>query len=112
MKTKLLALLFLVGSAAFAAPRVAIGVGVGGVGVGVGVGPAYGYYAAPPAPYVAPAPVYWGASCLLRPTLGSATLLRTSLLRPWILRSRLEAVTTWVCGLRRHLVAMLGCLPA
>ena len=36
MKTKLLALLFLVGSAAFAAPRVV-------VGVGVGVAPAYGY---------------------------------------------------------------------
>ena len=42
MKTKLLALLFLVGSAAFAGPRVV-------VGVGVGVGPAYGY-SAPPAP--------------------------------------------------------------
>src|SRR5579863_7143441 len=60
MKTKLLALLFLVGSAAFAGPRVAVGIGVGGVGVGVGVGvaPAYGYYA-PPAPaaaYVAPGP--------------------------------------------------------
>src|ERR1700689_2471836 len=57
MKTKLLALLFLVGTAAFAAPRVVVG-----VGVGVGVAPAYGYYA-PPAPaaaYVAPAPVYWG----------------------------------------------------
>ena len=58
MKTKLLALLFLVGSAAFAAPRVVVG-----VGVGVGpVAPAYGYYA-PPAPvaaYVAPVPVYWG----------------------------------------------------
>jgi hypothetical protein len=63
MKTKLLALLFLVGSAAFAAPRVV-------VGVGAGVGPAYGYYAAPPPPpavaYVAPAPYvawrpgYWG----------------------------------------------------
>ena len=49
MKTKLLALLILVGSAAFAAPRVAIGVGVGGVGVGVGVGPGYGYYAPRPA---------------------------------------------------------------
>lgn len=58
MKTKLLALLFLVGTAAFAAPRVVVG-----VGVGVGVAPAYGYYAAPPppaVPYVAPAPVYWG----------------------------------------------------
>src|ERR1700735_3094511 len=65
MKTKLLALLFLVGSAAFAAPRVAIGVGVGGVGVGVGVGPAYGYYAPPPA-YVAPAP-YWGARAYYGP---------------------------------------------
>src|ERR1700722_20974664 len=54
MKTKLLALLFLVGSAAFAAPRVAIG-------VGVGIGPAYGYAApAPAVAYVAPAPVYWG----------------------------------------------------
>jgi hypothetical protein len=55
MKTKLLALLFLVGSAAFAAPRVV---------VGVGVGPAYGYVApAPVVPYVAPAavyPAYWG----------------------------------------------------
>jgi hypothetical protein len=62
MKTKLLALLFLVGSVAFAGPRVAIGVGVGGVGVGVGVGPGYGYYA-PPVPaigYVAPVPAYWG----------------------------------------------------
>jgi hypothetical protein len=58
MKTKLLALLFLVGSVAFAAPRVAIGVGVGGVGVGVG--PAYGYYAPPVRAYLAPAPVYWG----------------------------------------------------
>src|SRR3984957_2099045 len=65
MKTKLLALLFLVGSAAFAAPRVAIGVGVGGVGVGVGVGPAYGYYAPRPA-YVAPAP-YWGARAYYGP---------------------------------------------
>jgi hypothetical protein len=63
MKTKLLALLFLVGYAAFAAPRVV-------VGVGVGVAPAYGYVApapvyVPPAPYVAPAPypyvgAYWG----------------------------------------------------
>jgi hypothetical protein len=65
MKTKLLALLFLVGSAAFAAPRVAIGVGVGGVGVGVGVGPAYGYYAPRPA-YVAPAP-YWGGRAYYGP---------------------------------------------
>ena len=53
MKTKLLALLFLVGSAAFAAPRFAIG---------VSVGPSYGYYAAPPPPlpvaaaYIPPAP--------------------------------------------------------
>jgi hypothetical protein len=58
MKSKLLALMFLVGSAAFAAPRVV-------VGVGVGVPPAYGYVApAPVVPYVAPAPVYgvgyWG----------------------------------------------------
>jgi len=49
MKTKLLALLFLVGSAAFAAPRVVVGVGIG---------------VAPVVPYVAPAPVYgvgyWG----------------------------------------------------
>ena len=51
MKTKLLALLFLVGSAAFAGPRIAIG---------VGVAPAYGYYAPPPPAYVAPAPVYYG----------------------------------------------------
>ena len=36
MKTKLLALLFLVGSAAFAGPRVVVGVGFGGVGIGVG----------------------------------------------------------------------------
>ncbi len=33
MKTKLLALLFLVGSAAFAAPRVVVGVGVGRPGL-------------------------------------------------------------------------------
>lgn len=51
MKTKLLALLLLVGGAAFAAPRVAIG-------VGIGVGPAYGYYAAPPPAYVPPAAAY------------------------------------------------------
>ena len=66
MKTKLLALMFLVGSAAFAAPRVVVGVGVGVAPVA----PAYGYYApAPPAvAYVAPAPYgyvgwragYWG----------------------------------------------------
>jgi hypothetical protein len=52
MKTKMLALLFLVGSSAFAGPRFFFG---------VGVGPGYGYYAAPPPPppavaYVAPAP--------------------------------------------------------
>jgi hypothetical protein len=53
VKTKLLALLFLIGSSAFAGPRFF---------VGFGVGPAYGYYAAPPPPpppavaYVAPAP--------------------------------------------------------
>jgi len=59
MKTKLIALLFLVGSVAFAAPRVVVGVGVG---VGPAYGPGYGYYAAPPVavPYVAPAPAYWG----------------------------------------------------
>ena len=57
MKTKLLALLFLVGSAAFAAPRVVVGVGVGVAPVA----PAYGYVAPSVAvPYVAPAPVYWG----------------------------------------------------
>jgi hypothetical protein len=60
MKTKLIALLFLVGSAAFAAPRVV---------VGVGVGPAYGYYAAPApvVPYVAPAPVYWAPRAYFSP---------------------------------------------
>lgn len=50
MKTKLLALMFLVGSAAFAGPRVFVGVGVGGYAVPV---------APPPAPvvaYVPPAP--------------------------------------------------------
>jgi hypothetical protein len=54
MKTKLLALLLLVGSSAFARTHFYIG---------VGVGPAYGgYYVAPPPPpppavaYVAPAP--------------------------------------------------------
>lgn len=48
MKTKLLALMFLVGSAAFAGPRVYFGVGVGP-------------YVAPPPPVVAYAPAYgWG----------------------------------------------------
>jgi len=51
MKTKVLVLLFLVGSAAFAGPRIAIG-------VGFGVGPAYGYYAAPPPAYIPPAVAY------------------------------------------------------
>lgn len=53
MKTKLLALLLLAGSAVFAAPAVSFG-------IGVGVGPAYGYYAAPPPPppVVAYAPTY------------------------------------------------------
>ncbi len=41
MKTKLLALLLLAGSAAFAAPRFFFG---------IGVGPGFGYYAAPPPP--------------------------------------------------------------
>ena len=50
MKSKLLALLLLAGSAAFAAPRVV---------VGVGVAPAYGY--------VAPAPVYWGPRAYFGP---------------------------------------------
>ena len=59
MKTKLLALLFLVGSAAFAAPRVVVGVGVGGVGVGVGVAPAYGYYAPPPPPLLMSRQLPW-----------------------------------------------------
>ena len=52
MKTKLLALLLLVGGSAFAGTHFF---------VGVGVGPAYGYYAAPPPPpvvaYAPPAPV-------------------------------------------------------
>jgi hypothetical protein len=55
MKTKLFALLFLVGSAAFAGPRVV---------VGIGVAPPAVAYVPPPVPYVAPAPVYgvgyWG----------------------------------------------------
>lgn len=56
MKTKLLALLLLAGSAAFAAPRVFFG---------FGVGPAYGYYAAPPPPppayaYAPPVAAYPG----------------------------------------------------
>ena len=86
MKTKLLALLFLVGSAAFAGPRIAIGVGIGPIGVGVA--PAYGYYAPPPpaVAYVAPAPVYYGP--------------------------RLETVTTEVFDPRRHLAARPGCLRA
>ena len=49
MKTKLLALLLLAGSAAFAAPRFFFG---------IGVGPAFGYYAPPPPVYAAPPPVY------------------------------------------------------
>ena len=75
MKTKLLALLFLVGSAAFAAPRVV-------VGVGVGVAPAYGYDAPPPpaVAYVARAPVYpayWGARAYYGPRWVASAVLRT-----------------------------------
>ncbi|MGP0072976.1 MAG: hypothetical protein ACLPWF_13710 [Bryobacteraceae bacterium] len=63
MKTKLLALLLLAGSAAFAAPRVV---------VGVGVAPAYGYVApapayVPPPVYLAPPPVYWGPRAYFGP---------------------------------------------
>ncbi len=51
MKTKLLALMLLAGTSAFARSHFFFG---------VGVGPAYGYYAAPPPPptvaYVAPTP--------------------------------------------------------
>ena len=48
MKTKLLALLLLAGSAAFAGPRFFFG---------VGVGPGFGYYSAPPPVAYAPPPV-------------------------------------------------------
>jgi len=41
MKTKLLALIFVAGSSAFAATHFSFG---------IGIGPAYGYYAAPPPP--------------------------------------------------------------
>jgi hypothetical protein len=61
MKTKLLALMFLVGSAAFAGPRVFFG-----VGVGVPVGPP----APPVVAYAAPGPVYggyWGPRPYVRP---------------------------------------------
>jgi hypothetical protein len=51
MKTKLLALMFLVGSAAFAGPRVFFG---------VGVGPYYGPVAPPPPPVVTYGPAYYG----------------------------------------------------
>ena len=54
MKSKLLAVFLLAGSALFARPHF-------GIGIGVGVGPYYrpygGYYAAPPV-VVAPPPVY------------------------------------------------------
>ena len=57
MKTKLLALMFLVGSAAFAGPRVFFGVGVGAYGPPpppvVAYGPRYVYG---PRPYVG---AYW-----------------------------------------------------
>jgi hypothetical protein len=49
MKSKLIALLVLLGTAGFASAAVV---------VGVGVGPAYGSYAAPPPAYVAAAPAY------------------------------------------------------
>jgi hypothetical protein len=61
MKTKLLALMFLVGSAAFAGPRVFFG-----VGVGVPVGPP----APPVVAYAAPGAVYggyWGPRPYVRP---------------------------------------------
>jgi hypothetical protein len=65
MKTKLLGLLFLAGTAVFAQPRVAVGVGVGGYGgygyvAPVAPAPVYGYVAPG---YVRPYPVaprYWG----------------------------------------------------
>lgn len=54
MKTKILALLLLAGSAAFAGPRVFFG-----VGIGVPAAPYYVPVAPPPVPYAyAPAPVY------------------------------------------------------
>jgi YXWGXW repeat-containing protein len=49
MKTKLIALFLLAGSAMFAETHFS---------VGIGVGPRYGYYAPPPPVYYAPAPVY------------------------------------------------------
>jgi len=59
MKTKLIALILLLGSSAFAAHI--------GFGIGIGVGPAYGYYAAPPPPppvyaYAPPVGAYPGYS--------------------------------------------------
>ena len=69
MKTKLLALLFLVGSAAFAGPHFVVGIGVAPPAEAY-VAPPVPYvappvpYVAPPVTYVAPAPVYgvsyWG----------------------------------------------------
>jgi len=57
MKTKLLALILLVGGSAFAETHFSFGVGIG---PSYGYGPAYGYYAAPPPPppvyYAPPAP--------------------------------------------------------
>jgi hypothetical protein len=119
MKTKLLALLFLVGSAAFAGPRIAIGVGVGPIGVGVA--PAYGYYA-PPAPavaYVAPAPVYYGPRAYYGPRWVGPRYYGPAYYAPGITAVVTMAavgdgnvVIAPVFYLRRHLSARPGCLRA
>ena len=66
MKTKILALLLLAGSCAFAGPRIAVGIGIGG-----GYYPYAGYVAPPPVVYAPPPVVYpYARPYVVRPYAG------------------------------------------
>ena len=94
MKTKLLALLFLVGSAAFAAPRVVVGVGVGRLASVLEWARAM---SRPLFLMLLPRrlamAMVMGSSWLLRSSLCCSSLLRTWLCRPWLLRTWLAPLS-------------------